>query len=96
MSTKVKNSFDTNQDLEKIIDTIYEKGRRLQMIANYKDLLSEITSSINEWKNLKKKIQKHHHKKKNSSIKLVSGSTRSGKIFSKRELRSRKTYQNTQ
>ena len=91
LSQKVKNAFDSNQDLLKIINTLYKKGKRLQMIVNYKDLLSEIKSSMNEWKNLKKEYNKIITKTKNPSIKLVSGSTRSGKIFNERQLRARKS-----
>ena len=91
LSEKVKNAFDSNQDLLKIINTLYKKGKRLQMIVNYKDLLSEIKSSMNEWKNLKKEYSKIITKTKTPSIKLVSGSTRSGKIFNERQLRGRKS-----
>ena len=55
LSEKLKNAFEKNQDLEKIIDKMYEKGKNLQMIENYKDLLSEMKSSMNAWKSLKKK-----------------------------------------
>ncbi len=91
LSPKVKNAFDNHQDLEKIIETLYNKGNKLQTIVNYKDLLSEIKLSMNEWKNLKKEYKEIITKTKNPSIKLVSGTTRSGKIYNERQLRARKS-----
>jgi len=91
LSPKVKNAFDNHQDLEKIIETLYNKGNKLQTIVNYKDLLSEIKLSMNEWKNIKKQYSEIITKTKNPSIKLVSGTTRSGKIYNERQLRARKS-----
>lgn len=91
LSPKVKNAFDNHQDLEKIIETLYNKGNKLQTIVNYKDLLSEIKASMNEWKNIKKQYSEIITKTKNPSIKLVSGTTRSGKIYNERQLRARKS-----
>ena len=36
LSVKLKNAFENNQELEKIINKIYEKGNKLQMVQNSK------------------------------------------------------------
>ena len=65
LSVKLKNAFENNQELEKIINKIYEKGNKLQMVQNYKDLLSEMKASMNEWKNLKRQYNDIITKRKN-------------------------------